>query len=213
MKTENIHNLVFDFGGVIYQIDFNRQKKAFSDIGIQGFEKLYSQANQNSLFCDLETGKLSEHDFREKLADLIGKSMSQEKIDELWNSILIDYFHDNVSLLQKLQSRYRLFILSNTNSIHYQFYAGQFMNKYGFDLNELFEKSYWSFKIGMRKPNNDIFEKIITENGLTRQNALFIDDTIQNIKSAEQFGLTSYHLKKAHDLMDLFDENLNLKAL
>lgn len=213
MKTENIHNLVFDFGGVIYQIDFNRQKKAFSDIGIQGFEKLYSQANQNLLFCDLETGKLSEHDFREKLAGLIGKSLSTEKIDELWNSILIDYFHDNVSLLQKLKSRYRLFILSNTNSIHYQFYAGQFMNKYGYDLNELFEKSYWSFKIGMRKPNNDIFEKIITENGLTRQNALFIDDTIQNIKSAEQFGLTSYHLKKADDLMDLFDENLNLKAL
>jgi len=213
MKTENIHNLVFDFGGVIYQIDFNRQKKAFSDIGIQGFEKLYSQANQNSLFCDLETGKLSEHDFREKLAGLIGKSLSTEKIDELWNSILIDYFHGNVSLLQKLKSRYRLFILSNTNSIHYQFYARQFMNKYGYDLNELFEKSYWSFKIGMRKPNNDIFEKIITENGLTRQNALFIDDTIQNIESAEQCGLTSYHLKKADDLMDLFDENLNLKAL
>ena len=213
MKTENIHNLVFDFGGVIYQIDFNRQKKAFSDIGIQGFEKLYSQANQNSLFCDLETGKLSGHDFREKLAGLIGKSLSTEKIDELWNSILIDYFHGNVSLLQKLKSRYRLFILSNTNSIHYQFYARQFMNKYGYDLNELFEKSYWSFKIGMRKPNNDIFEKIITENGLTRQNALFIDDTIQNIKSAEQYGLTSYHLKKADDLMDLFDENLNLKAL
>lgn len=211
MKSENIHNIVFDFGGVIYQIDFERQKRAFLDEKIAGFENLYSQASQNSLFCDLETGRISDHDFREKVTGLIGKIISPDKIDELWNSILVDYFYDKISLLQKLRSRYRLFLLSNTNAIHYNFYSAQFFKKFGYDFENLFDKSYWSFKVGMRKPDREIFERLITENDFTRENALFIDDTIQNTESAERHGLTSYFLSSGVNLSDLFDESLNLR--
>ncbi len=211
MKAENIHNLIFDFGGVIYQIDFERQKKSFSDVGIVGFEKLYSQALQNSLFSDLETGKISEDIFREKLIGLIGKIIAKSRVDELWNSILIDYFHDKIGLLQKLKSKYRLMLLSNTNKIHYSFYTGQFLTRYGYDFNDLFDKTYWSFKIGMRKPDREIFDKVIAENGLTRENALFIDDTVQNTESAEKYGLSSFWLSPGLDLSDLFDNKLNLK--
>jgi putative hydrolase of the HAD superfamily len=211
MKSENIHNLVFDFGGVIYQIDFERQKRAFLEEKIVGFENLYSQASQNPIFCDLETGRISDDDFREKVTGLIGKTISRGKIDELWNSILVDYYYDKISLLQKLRSRYRLFLLSNTNAIHYKFYSAQFKNKFGYDFENLFDKSYWSFKVGMRKPNRDIFEKLITENGFTTENALFIDDTIQNTESAERFGLTSHFLSPGENLSDLFDGSLNIR--
>lgn len=211
MKSENIHNLVFDFGGVIYQIDFERQKRAFLAEKIVGFENLYSQASQNSLFCDLETGRISNDDFRTKVAGLIGKSISPDKIDELWNSILVDYYYDKISLLQKLRSRYRLFLLSNTNAIHYKFYSVQFKNKFGYDFENLFDKSYWSFKIGMRKPDREIFEKLIIENGFTPENALFIDDTIQNTESAERFGITSHFLSPGENLSDLFDESLHIR--
>lgn len=210
MKSENIKNLIFDFGGVIYQIDFERQKKAFLAFGINGFEKLYAQASQNSLFSDLETGKINEDIFREKLTGLIDKNIPLSKVDELWNSILIDYFHDKIGLLQKLKSKYRLMLLSNTNEIHYSFYTGQFLTRYGYDFNDLFDKTYWSFKIGMRKPDQEIFERVIAENGFTRENALFIDDTIQNTESAEKYGLSSFWLSPGSDVSDLFDANLNL---
>lgn len=211
MKSENIHSLVFDFGGVIYQIDFERQKRAFLSEKILGFENLYSQASQNSLFCDLETGRISDHDFREKVTGLIGKNISLDKIDELWNSILVDYYYDKISLLQKLRPRYRLFLLSNTNAIHYNFYSAQFKNKFGYDFENLFDKAYWSFKIGMRKPDKEVFEKLITDNGFTLENALFIDDTIQNTESAERHGLTSHFLSPGENLSDLFDESLNIR--
>ena len=210
MKPENIKNLIFDFGGVIYQIDFERQKKAFLSLGISGFEKLYAQANQNSLFSDLETGKINEDIFREKLTDLIGKNFAKSRVNELWNSILIDYFHDKIGLLQKLKSKYKLLLLSNTNEIHYSFYIWQFLTRYGYDFNDLFDKTYWSFKIGMRKPEREIFEKVIAENGLTRENALFIDDTVQNTESAEKYGLSSFWLSPGLDLSDIFDDKLNL---
>jgi putative hydrolase of the HAD superfamily len=211
MKSENIHNLVFDFGGVIYQIDFERQKRAFLEEKIVGFEKLYSQASQNSLFCDLETGRISDHDFRDKVTGLIGKNICPCKIDELWNSILVDYYYDKISLLQKLRPRYRLFLLSNTNAIHYNFYSAQFIKKFGYSFENLFDKSYWSFKIGMRKPDREIFVKLISDNGFTRENALFIDDTIQNTESAEGYGLTSHFLSPGENLSDLFDESLNIR--
>jgi len=211
MKSENIHNLVFDFGGVIYQIDFERQKRAFLEEKIGGFENLYSQASQNPIFCDLETGRISDDDFREKVTGLIGKDISPGKIDELWNSILVDYYYDKISLLQKLRSRYRLFLLSNTNAIHYNFYSAQFIKKFGYGFENLFDKSYWSFKIGMRKPDSEIFVKLISDNGFTRENALFIDDTIQNTESAERYGLTSHFLSLGENLSDLFDESLNIR--
>jgi putative hydrolase of the HAD superfamily len=162
------------------------------------------------LFSDLETGKINEDIFREKLTDLIGKNFAKSRVNELWNSILIDYFHDKIGLLQKLKSKYKLLLLSNTNEIHYSFYTGQFLTRYGYDFNDLFDKTYWSFKIGMRKPDREIFEKVIAENGLTRENALFIDDTVQNTESAEKYGLSSFWLSPGLDLSDLFDDKLNL---
>lgn len=210
MKPENIKNLIFDFGGVIYQIDFERQKNTFLSLGINGFENLYAQASQNSLFSDLETGKIGEDIFREKLIGLIGKNIPVPMVDELWNSILIDYFHDKIGLLQKLKSKYRLMLLSNTNKIHYSFYTEQFLTRYGYDFNDLFDNTYWSFKIGMRKPDQEIFERVIAENGFTQENALFIDDTVQNTESAEKYGLSSFWLSPGSDVSDLFDANLNL---
>jgi putative hydrolase of the HAD superfamily len=62
----------------------------------------------------------------------------------------------------------------------------------------------------MRKPDREIFEKVIAENGLTRENALFIDDTVQNTESAEKYGLSSFWLSPGLDLSDLFDNKLNL---
>ena len=208
MISERIHNLIFDLGGVIYQIDFDRQKKAFSEVGIGDFEKLYAQALQDPLFCDLETGKIQNEIFRENLMILTGKEFSESTIDALWNSILIDFYHDNVRLLQKLKFKYRIYMLSNTNAIHYNFYSAQFLKSYGYNLDDLFYKCYWSFKIGMRKPNQEIFMKVINENGLTHENALFIDDTFLNTASAEKVGLTSYWLQPGEDLHTLFDENL-----
>jgi len=208
IKTRKIQNLVFDFGGVIYQIDFDRQKKAFLDLGIEKFESLYSQAQQNSLFCDLETGKIADQIFREKLERLIGKKIPVFLLDEAWNSILVGYYYNSVRLLQMLKPKYRLYLLSNTNAIHYKFYTEQFIKQFGFDLNKLFDCAYWSFKMGMRKPDQEIFYKIIIENEFTQENTLFIDDTIENVESAEKAGLTSYWLKAETDLPDLFDGNL-----
>jgi len=106
-----------------------------------------------------------------------------------------------------LKKKYRLFILSNTNIIHYRIYIPQFYAAYGFDFESLFERTYWSFKIGMRKPDPGFFDLVLTENGLQAETCLFIDDTIQNTDAAKDCGIKSICLAPGSGFNELFDHN------
>ena len=205
-----IKNLILDFGGVIYQISHQKQKETFMEFGFEQFDDLYSQAIQNPLFGKLETGSISNDEFREALVKILPGNISADRIDHAWNSILIGFFADAVSLLKKLNKKYNLFLLSNTNAIHYNIYMSEYSQKYGYDFEELFTKAYWSFKVGLRKPGHEIFNYVLEDACLFAGNCLFIDDSIQNTVAADKCGIKSIWLKPGLELADLFDEGLNL---
>jgi len=209
-NVKEIKNLVFDFGGVIYQIDHEKQKKAFLSLGIDNFEHHYSQAIQTAVFADFEKGLVSENEFRRQVSGFLGLKLPHEIIDENWNSILVGFMDKSVSLLLKLKERYRLFLLSNTNSIHYKLYINEFIEKYGYDFNTLFEKTYWSFQIERRKPDAEVFEFVMAEGNMKSGETIFIDDSVQNTIAATHAGMPSIWLKPGNTLSDLFDEELNL---
>lgn len=210
-NNSRIKNLVLDFGGVIYNIDHERHKKAFKDLGVDNFDELYSQARQSPLFADFECGRVNPGQFLEQLTGFINRNIPAGTIEKAWNSILVGFDNKRTALLKKLPEKYRLFLLSNTNKIHYDIYTRQFSKRYGEDFNNLFSKTYWSFKIGMRKPDQEIYRLVMSENGLKSEQTLFIDDSFQNVVSADQAGLPSLLLESPLDLTDLFDGDLNLK--
>lgn len=202
-------NLILDFGGVIYQISHQKQHQAFATYGISNFEALYSQALQSPLFADLERGKITENDFKAAVATMIGRQISESEIEFLWNSILIGFSDEAVKLVEKLRQRYRLFLLSNSNILHYKVFMDEFADQYEYDFNSLFAKAYWSFEMGMRKPDTEIFQYILNEHGFGYDDTLFIDDTAANISAAESAGIRSWLLRPNQVLNDLFDEDMN----
>jgi putative hydrolase of the HAD superfamily len=206
----NIQNLILDFGGIIYQISHQIQKEAFTDLGIENFDELYSHAIQNPLFAQFETGSVSIEEFRNTLAGMLPGKFSDNDIDAAWNSILVAYIPNMVSLLALLSKKYRLFLLSNTNAIHYEVYIPEFKNQYGYQFNELFEKAYWSFKIGLRKPNHEVYKFVLDDSNLRPEECLFIDDTQKNVEAAMECGINAVCLGPAQQLSDLFDQELNL---
>jgi len=205
-----IKTLILDFGGIIYQIDHQKQKKTFLQLGIQNFDERYSQAIQNPLFAMFETGSVSNEKFRNELAKMLPGNISETNIDRAWNSILVGYYPAMVSLVEQLGNKYRLFLLSNTNAIHYNVYMPEFRNNYGNDLSEMFEKAYWSFKIGLRKPTHEVYEYVLNDSNLTSGECMFIDDTAVNVEAARACGINSICLKPGQQLSNLFDEGLNL---
>jgi len=204
-----IKNIIFDLGGVILNIDFQRAADSFKKLGLDDFEGLYSKATQSKLFDRLEKGLISAAVFRTELRELAGIEMSDQQIDQAWNDLIIDFPPARLQLLKDLRANYKLFLLSNTNRIHADFYNQDLRDTHGIDgLEELFDKVYYSHDIALRKPDAAPFEYVIKDQNLKVEESLFIDDSLPNILTANQLGLNTIflNLDTGHDVLDLFKE-------
>lgn len=187
-----IRNIIFDLGGVILDIDYNLTRDAFIKLGFKDFETIYSQSKQELIFDLFETGMIRATDFRDVIRNYAEKNFTDSEIDTAWSAMIIQLPAERASFLRKLKEHHRLFLLSNTNEIHENRFKEVITETYGKDeLPELFEKSYFSHHIGMRKPNPEIFKKLLKENTLDTKETLFIDDSKQHVEGAAVAGLTS----------------------
>jgi glucose-1-phosphatase len=191
-----IKNLIFDLGNVILNIDTKLSEKAFAKYGLNNFGELYTLAAQSEIFDRLEVGRISPSDFYAEFRHLTDSNLSDEIICDCWNALILDYPPARIKLLVDLKQKYRTFLLSNTNRIHYEFYNPIINQQFGFDgLESLFEKAYFSHEIGMKKPDPKIFEFVLEDSKLIPFETLFIDDNKGNIDAASALGIQTLWLK------------------
>lgn len=190
-----IKNIIFDLGGVLLNLDFQRTFNGFEAMGIPDFQQYFQQAYSNPLFADLETGKCSPQAFYELFRKQTGVANTNEEIAKVWNAMLLDFRDDTMEYIKSLQSTYRLFLLSNTNQIHLEAFREIYFNQYGnHGFDNLFEKAWYSHELGLRKPDRICFEKVLETHQLNAKETLFIDDTLPNIETAASLGITTCHL-------------------
>ena len=199
----SIKNIIFDLGGVILNIDFKKTNDAFHLLGLENFGQHINQFHITDLFLNYETGQIDDIEFIDSVAKLSGKPMPEDKIVEAWNALLLDFPKERIDLLKKIKSRYRTFLLSNTNSIHLKEFQERLHNEQGVYLEDLFEKAYYSHVVKLRKPNADIFQLVLKENNLEPWETLFIDDTESNFAEAEKLGIQIFHLKPGMSITDI----------
>jgi FMN phosphatase YigB (HAD superfamily) len=198
-------NIIFDFGGVIIRIDYHRIAGSFKKFGLTDFDSIYSQLYQDSLFDDFEKGLIRPQQFRERIRKVSGISLTDNQIDEAWNSILIDLPARNIETLIKLRKSYRIFLLSNTNAIHEKAFMKIVHDDHGRNiLTEIFDKVYFSHLMNMRKPDKEIFEKVLSDNNLLASETLFVDDSMQHIEGAKKAGLQTQFVEKGKMVADYF---------
>jgi len=207
--NKSVKNIIFDFGGVLFEIDYNLPIEAFKKLGNSGFAKFYTQSNQNEVFDLMETGKISNEDFLKYLNTLAPKATLLEVLNA-WNCILLKLWPEQVEIVRALRNKgYRTFMLSNTNAIH----VGEFekMIEETMTLTSFqsaFEKVYYSNVLGIKKPYPSTFIEVCKMNILVPEETLFIDDSIQHVNGAAQAGLISYHLKPEEKLNEVMSEFL-----
>jgi FMN phosphatase YigB (HAD superfamily) len=198
-------NIIFDFGGVLIDIDYQRCVRAFQQLGFDDFDKLFSQLRQHHIFDRLETGKIGAKEFYNEIREASGLPLTDGVLEEAWNSMLIGMPWQNVEMLKKLVTAKCIFLLSNTNEIHEKAFTKMLEETYGHNLlSGLFERVYFSHRIGMRKPDVEIFEHVIHENKLVAEETLFIDDLPQHIEGATKANLQTHFLEKGQLITDLF---------
>jgi len=202
----NIKNIIFDFGGVIINIDYNLTVERLKKLGHNDFEYHYSQVKQSGLFDKLDTGNISGDEFINELASLFKTPPRKQDLINAWNTMLLDFPKERAELLKKLKTQYRTFLLSNTNEIHLNYYFKKLKEWYGVDnMSSFVHKEYYSCYLHMRKPDREIFEYVIRENNLNPDETLFIDDSAQHIEGAVKAGLRAFHIQKGKTILDIIN--------
>jgi putative hydrolase of the HAD superfamily len=205
---KSVKNIIFDLGGVLLNIDFDRAAEAFRQAGLNDFEQLYSRAVQSDLFDRLERGKITPEAFRKELCQLAGIKLSDAVIDRCWNALLLDFPPARLQLLQELRENYRLFLLSNTNIIHAEAYNDDLRKHHNINgLEALFDKLYYSHDIGLRKPAKESFLHVLNDQKIQAGETLFIDDSLPNIEAARALGMQTLHidLEAGDDVCNFFE--------
>ncbi|MDB4926426.1 HAD family phosphatase [Mucilaginibacter sp.] len=205
----NIKNIIFDYGNVIFHIDFSKVAEAWKKLGITNADEFYGHRKQDDVFNALERGQISNAAFRDRIRELTHKpELTDEQIDSAWNSIFIGIPKGNHELLLQLKAKYRTFLLSNINAIHYDYVHDYLQREYNMnDNSRLFDKTYYSHLVGKRKPDVEIFEQIIQENNLNPAETLFIDDSPQHLETAKKLGLQTYLMTAPDNIQQYFKTN------
>ena len=196
-----INTIIFDFGDVFLNLRKEHSIDEFKKLGLDGpNEDLLAQ---NDLF---EKGKITEIEFINSFIKYIPNATIQE-ITKAWNSVIGDFPLERLEFLQLLSSKYRLFLLTNTDSIHISRFEHKVGMSFYSDFYRCFEKVYYSYEMGMRKPDAEIFNTIIRKHDLSPKRTLFVDDKKENTDAAESIGLHVWNLKVGEeDVVDLFKQ-------
>ena len=133
-------NIIFDFGGVILNLDVSATLKAFNELGIKEITNPSGHYYRDPVFNKYEIGQVSDQEFRDVVKTLSNQSISDDEINGAWTKMLLDIPKDRVNFILELKEKYRIFLLSNTNHIHQLHFEPYFEKKFGFPFQDLFEK-------------------------------------------------------------------------
>jgi glucose-1-phosphatase len=200
---ENIKNIIFDLGGVIMNIDVKHTLDAFSKLGLHNIHEYFGHGFAASFFSDHEAGRIPDEEFLQEIKNLLSAEVSHEKIVDAWNALLLNFPPERIALLRELKPRYRLFLYSNTNAIHFRKFSKIYQDAFHANLDGLFEKAYYSHVLGHRKPDLGGFKAIIEENALNPKETLFVDDAFINVEGAMKAGLKGLYLPPGMYITDI----------
>lgn len=199
-----IQNIIFDWGGVLLNLDMERCFSAFEAAGAKDIRCFLTGTNEMAFFKDYECGLISTAQFRDEVRHLIGRNIPDIEIDRMWSSMLGDIPTEKLTLIDALSRRYRLYLLSNTNELHWNHASAHVFRYKGRDLKECFRHIFLSFNMGLGKPDPEIFRKAILEAGINAEDTVFIDDSQVNCRAAEDVGIRAMHYQPGTDLSKLF---------
>lgn len=195
-----INTIIFDFGDVFINLNKDAVASEFQTLGLMAPNPELEQLN-----FDYEIGKISEIEFLAGFQKYIPNASAIE-IRKAWNAVIGEFPLHRLEFLQMLSQRYRLFLLTNTDATHIDRFEHMVGMTFSRDFYQCFEKVYYSYELGMRKPDPRVFEYIIRKHDLSPKRTLFVDDKKENTDAAESLGIQVWNLNpEKEDVVDLFD--------
>ena len=209
---QHIKNIIFDLGAVLLNLDMNRTALAFKALfkSPVAYEITFGKLNRAEFFERFEINFLKADDFIETLTAAIDRQIDRSEIEKAWSAMLLDMPAYRIEMLRELREKgYKLYLLSNINSIHLRDVYAIVRSEHGdLDFDALFDKPYYSHLIGRRKPDADTFRFVLQDAGINAAETLFIDDNLDNVNSAASIGIHVVHHEPNSDISTFLNNYL-----
>jgi putative hydrolase of the HAD superfamily len=206
---KGIENIILDLGGIIINLNQELTQKAFKQLFNSSFDEVLAQAKLENVFEKYETGEYSTSQFLGFFKNY-KQELTNHELQTAWNKMLLDIPSQRIELIKRLAKQYNVYLLSNTNEIHYNFIEEYYQHEFtSGTFQSLFIKAYLSYQIGLRKPSVKIFEFVLNDDKLNPEKTLFIDDSLEHINAALKLGIKAQHLNldKHETLTNIFNEH------
>ncbi|UAJ15034.1 HAD family hydrolase [Aquirufa lenticrescens] len=184
--------ILFDLGNVLLTIDLSLTYEAFSTYSSLSSSEIASVIMEHQLWVPYEAGKQNDAEFRDFLRERLDLTISDTDFDNSFSALLLDFHAGVYEWIASLKSQFYLILLSNTSSIHAERFTKVALGPEGQNLFSLFDQVYYSFEMGLVKPDTAIYQQVLNEQGFVPEEVLFFDDNVANINSAKSMGIQSY---------------------
>ena len=203
VRLSDFDTIIFDFGGVILDIDPDLSRRRFAEmLGIENARKLETE----QLPQLYEMGSISRAEFVARINQIAGTQLSDSEILVAWNAMLLNYKPARIEWIKRLHKTHRLLLLSNTNDAHFEYFHNKLIAEYGVTFYQLFDHVYLSHEMGLLKPSHEIYEAVIAEQKLDLQRTLFIEDTARNVAGAQEVGLQTLLIPRNGEFYEFFED-------
>ncbi len=201
-KDKNTKNIIFDMGGVLFGLDAGRCVSAFEALGAHKTAAYVRDFRTEDLFYLIEMSSGTTAQFCDEVRALDNINASDSEITAAWNALLEPTPQRKRDELLALKvAGYRLFLLSNTNEIHWN-EAKKLIAGTDHDVSDIFERVFLSYEMNLRKPDKEIFRCVIEATGIRPEETLFIDDNALNVAAAQSLGIRTFHETSDHRWVD-----------
>ncbi|MGI6223661.1 MAG: HAD family hydrolase [Prevotella sp.] len=195
-----VKNIIFDLGGVIITLSFERALQRWKQLGVKDIESRLDPYKQSGVFGDLESGKISEEEFRSQISQLVGHEVTWEECQYCWMGFFEEVPQRNLDNLTQLRKEgYRLILLSNTNGFVGKWTDTNFVN--GKPLKDYFDAMYRSYELKMMKPDEKFYRYVMSHEKILPQETIYIDDGPRNCMEASELGIATLCPKNGEDWM------------
>ena len=182
MSERKFSAIVFDLGNVLIPFDYSKAINKLNEVENGLGNRFYDFFKSNyNLHREFEIGKISEKEFINKILSIVDHKIDEKTFCKYYADIF-SLNEDVISLLPIMKKNYKLFLLSNTDSIH---------KKYGwkkYDFLKYFDKLILSFEVGAVKPEEKIYREVEKASGLPSSEHFFIDDIQEYVEGAKNVG-------------------------
>lgn len=204
-----IKAIVFDFGGVLLNLDMTKTEKAMSILLGREIKAPYPD-EYKKLVLGIERGEMSIEQFIWSVQNLCPIVPQARDVIDAWNAMLLGWNPDRFALLAELKDKYDLYILSNTNAIHLDYVFRELKEQYDQpNFEDYFVQCFYSHEVGAWKPYADIYQKVEEQIPYSHEEFVFIDDNHDNVAGAQAVGWQAVHHETNSELRTTL-ANLNL---